>query len=126
LRRFAAVLAELSTPAPELVASTSERSALLCRCEDVTVGQVEDAVRADPGVSSGSAAKLLTRVGMGFCQGRMCEINVRRVIAQERQINLAEVAGFVVRPPVKPVPLAALAAYPQALEIDPSALADPQ
>jgi D-hydroxyproline dehydrogenase subunit alpha len=125
LRRFAAVLAELSTPAPELVASMSERSALLCRCEDVTIGQVEDAVRADPGVSSGSAAKLLTRAGMGFCQGRMCEINVRRVIARERKMNLAEVAGFVVRPPVKPVPLAALAAYPQALEVDPSALGGP-
>jgi hypothetical protein len=34
------------------------------------------------------------------------------------------VAGFVVRPPVKPVPLAALADYPQALEIDPSDLGD--
>jgi D-hydroxyproline dehydrogenase subunit alpha len=124
LRRFAAVLAELSTPSPEFIAATSERSALLCRCEDVTVGQLEDAVRADPGVASASTAKLLTRVGMGYCQGRMCEINVRRVVARERKINLSEVAGFVVRPPVKPVPLAALAAYPQALEIDPCDLGD--
>ena len=124
LRRFAAVLAELSAPSTEFIVATSERSALLCRCEDVTIGQVEDAVRADPGVASASTAKLLTRVGMGFCQGRMCEINVRRVVARERKISLSEVAGFVVRPPVKPVPLAALAAYPQALEIDPCALAD--
>lgn len=125
LRGFAAVLGELSKPAPGSVESTSERSALLCRCEDITVGQVEDAVRADPGIASASGAKLLTRVGMGFCQGRMCEINVRRVIARERKIMLADVAGFVVRPPVKPVPLAALAAYPKALEIDPSTLTGP-
>jgi hypothetical protein len=63
-------------------------------------------------------------VGMGFCQGRMCEINVRRIVARERKLKLAEVAGFVVRPPVKPVPLAALAAYPRALEIDPCDLTD--
>jgi hypothetical protein len=31
----------------------------------------------------------------------------------------------VVHPPVKPVPLGALAAYPEALEIDPSALGGP-
>jgi D-hydroxyproline dehydrogenase subunit alpha len=125
LRRFAAVLADLSTPAPAFVASIGERSTLLCRCEDITIGQVEDAVRADPGVSSASTAKLLTRAGMGFCQGRMCEINVRRIIAHERKMPLAEVAGFVVHPPVKPVPLGALAAYPEALEIDPSALGGP-
>jgi D-hydroxyproline dehydrogenase subunit alpha len=124
LRRFAAVLAELSTPPPEFIASTGERSTLLCRCEDVSIGQVEDAVRADPGVASASTAKLLTRVGMGFCQGRMCEINVRRIIARERKLRLAQVAGFMVRPPVKPVPLAALAAYPRALEIDPCDLTD--
>ena len=125
LRRFAAVLGELSLPAAGLVESMSERSTLLCRCEDITVGQVEDSLRAHPGVSSASTAKLLTRVGMGFCQGRMCEINVRRIIAHERKMPLAEVAGFVVHPPVKPVPLGALAAYPEALEIDPSALGDP-
>jgi D-hydroxyproline dehydrogenase subunit alpha len=125
LRRFAAVLGELSAPAPGFAAITSERATLLCRCEDITVGEVEDAVRADPGVSSASTAKLLTRVGMGFCQGRMCEINVRRVIARERKIKLAQVPGFVIRPPVKPVPLAALGAYPEALEIDPSALTGP-
>ena len=125
LRRVAAVLADLSTPAPAFVARIGERSTLLCRCEDITIGQVEDAVRADPGVSSASTAKLLTRAGMGFCQGRMCEINVRRIIAHERKMPLAEVAGFVVHPPVKPVPLGALAAYPEALEIDPSALGSP-
>jgi hypothetical protein len=59
---------------------------------------------------------------MGFCQGRMCEVSVRRVIAQVRGCPIEGIPGFVVRPPVKPIPLALLAADPGAIDIDPAAL----
>ena len=34
----------------------------------------------------GRGAKLLTRVGMGLCQGRLCGDNVARVIASARNL----------------------------------------
>ncbi len=43
---------------------------LLCRCEEVTVGQVRDAVAE--GARGARQVKQLTRAGMGWCQGRMC------------------------------------------------------
>jgi len=38
---------------------------LLCRCEDVRIGDVR-------ACASARAAKLHTRLGMGHCQGRIC------------------------------------------------------
>ncbi len=125
LRAFASLLARLATPGAELAAQLVQRSTLVCRCEDVTLEEIEDAVSSDPGILSASSAKLLTRAGMGLCQGRMCETSVRRIIARQRGIELQQVAGYVVRPPVKPVPVALLSAYPGALTIDPRSLADP-
>jgi D-hydroxyproline dehydrogenase subunit alpha len=122
VRRFASVLAELTEPAPRLLAALAVRSALLCRCEDVTVGQMQDALTADAEIASASTAKLRTRVGMGFCQGRMCELSVRRLLAARRGCRIDEVPGYTVRPPVKPLPIALLAGDPGALDIDPTTI----
>lgn len=43
----------------------AESSTIVCRCEDVTYGQLQ-------GYSGWRAAKLQTRCGMGPCQGRVC------------------------------------------------------
>ena len=43
----------------------AQSSTILCRCEDVTLGQLE-------GHGSWREAKLHTRCGMGPCQGRVC------------------------------------------------------
>ena len=54
------------------------------------------------------AAKLLTRVGMGMCQGRMCGDNAARVLAATRGISPADAGPFQAQPPVKPVLLGTL------------------
>ena len=109
LRRFAAVLAQLADPPPRLLAGLATPDTLLCRCEDVTVGALLDALRTESTVESASSAKLLTRVGMGLCQGRMCELAVRRLIGAYRGRPLEAIRGYEPRPPVKPIRLAALA-----------------
>ncbi len=119
LRGFAAKLAELAAPSPELLRRLAPPETLLCRCEEVTVGTLGDALRADPAVESASTAKLLTRVGMGMCQGRMCEHAVRRLLGEFRGRAIEEIPGFVPRPPVKPIPLAALAARATIPPLDP-------
>ncbi len=123
LQRFAALLTRLSTLKSEWLEGLALPSTLVCRCEDITHAELEDAVRADCGIVSASTAKLQTRVGMGLCQGRMCEISVRRIIARQRNVPLERVEGYVARPPIKPIPIALLADFPDALAIDPDSLA---
>lgn len=54
--------------------------AILCACEKVPVRAVQDAVAL--GLDDLSSIKVVTRCGMGPCQGRYCEPLVARVIEQ--------------------------------------------
>lgn len=91
-RRFAAHLQRYFTLRDE-VRALAEADTVVCRCEDVTYGQLE-------GYHSGREMKLVGRCGMGPCQGRICGT----AIAEMRGIRRS---GF--RFPVFPIPLAALA-----------------
>lgn len=45
---------------------------IICRCEDVTLQDINDAVEGIEGVVTSSEVKRQTRIGMGWCQGRIC------------------------------------------------------
>lgn len=45
----------------------------VCRCEEITFAQITDVLQTHPHLTSLDAIKLMTRVGMGLCQGRYCE-----------------------------------------------------
>jgi bacterioferritin-associated ferredoxin len=76
------------------------RATLLCRCEDVSVAEVDAAVRA--GARTMRDIKLRTRVGMGACQGRVCHA------ALDRLVEHPEAGRLPVRPPARLVSLARL------------------
>ena len=59
--------------------------------------------------------KAFTRCGMGPCQGRLCGLTVTEMIAEARGVSPAEIGYYRLRPPVKPVTLAEIAALPQRL-----------
>ncbi|PWC56789.1 NAD(P)/FAD-dependent oxidoreductase [Azospirillum sp. TSO22-1] len=84
---------------------------IVCRCEEVTAGQVREAVAL--GCSGPNQTKSFLRCGMGPCQGRLCGPTVTEVIAEARGVSPAEVGYYRLRPPVKPITLAELASLPK-------------
>ncbi len=88
-----------------------EGETLVCRCEEVTARQVLDAVAL--GCQGPNQLKSFLRCGMGPCQGRLCGLTVTELIARARGVTQDEVGYFRLRPPVKPITLAELAALPQ-------------
>ncbi|MEZ0169405.1 NAD(P)/FAD-dependent oxidoreductase [Microvirga sp. TS319] len=104
IRRFRDVL-EAAFPFPTAWASSVEDDVLLCRCEEISVGQVRHAAR-DQGVSELNRLKALTRIGMGRCQGRMCSTAAAEVLAAAGGRPVAAVGRLRAQPPVKPLPLA--------------------
>ncbi|NHC14752.1 FAD-dependent oxidoreductase [Motilibacter deserti] len=80
---------------------------VLCRCEEVTVGRARGDIR-DLGAEDARSLKLLTRVGMGPCQARMCGWAATRLLEEETG-HAQEPTGFAARPLTTPVPLHALA-----------------
>ncbi|MEU1014413.1 NAD(P)/FAD-dependent oxidoreductase [Streptomyces sp. NPDC005898] len=97
----------------------------VCRCEEVPAGRVREAV-ADYGARDARTVKLLTRAGMGWCQGRMCGTAVACLAAQPT--GTPATSGTPVtsetpapptttppdrRPLAAPVPLGVLARLPE-------------
>jgi thioredoxin reductase len=103
LRAFFAALDTVYAP-PAGWAERLPDDTVVCRCEEVTAGEVRTAVGA-LGAGDLRTVKLLTRAGMGWCQGRVCGPAV------------AGVAGCPLtpgrRPFARPVPLGVLARLPE-------------
>ena len=84
---------------------------LVCRCEEVSAKTIRETMVL--GASGPNQMKAFTRCGMGPCQGRLCGLTVTEMIADARGLSPAEIGYYRLRPPVKPVTLAEIAALPQ-------------
>ena len=74
---------------------------LVCRCEEITVGEIREAIRK--GACDVTGVKLRTRAGMGLCQGRTCEALVQAILRQELGISAEETGYSTPRTPQRPV-----------------------
>lgn len=88
---FAQALEKAFALRPEL-RQLAKPDTVVCRCEDVTYGELKT-------VSSFRGAKLLTRCGMGPCQGRICGAATEFLFGWKNDS---------IRPPVFPVKLSTL------------------
>jgi NADPH-dependent 2,4-dienoyl-CoA reductase/sulfur reductase-like enzyme len=104
--RFRVAL-EQAMPYPSHLAKDLPDGTILCRCENITAGEVRNA--ADQGLREINRVKAATRLGMGRCQGRVCGIAGAEVLAARLGISVDSVGRLRAQPPVKPVPLDALA-----------------
>ncbi|MFF7970322.1 FAD-dependent oxidoreductase [Streptomyces sp. NPDC007905] len=103
LREFFAALDAVCAPPADWADRVTDDT-VVCRCEEVTAGQVRTAVDG-LGAEDLRTVKLLTRAGMGWCQGRICGPAV------------AGLSGCPLtpgrRPFARPVPLGVLAGPPE-------------
>lgn len=104
MRAFADAMATAHAPGPGWPHWLTDDTDV-CRCEEVTAGRICEAVE-DLGAWDARTVKLLTRAGMGWCQGRMCGAAVACLAARGQ----AAEPPLERRPFATPVPLAALAA----------------
>jgi thioredoxin reductase len=81
---------------------------IVCRCEEVSAGAIRGYV--DAGCLGPNQTKAFGRCGMGPCQGRLCGLSVTEIIAEHRRVSPTQVGSYRIRPPLKPITLAQLAA----------------
>ena len=107
--RFGKMYGDLFTPQHGLIALAQDDT-VLCRCEDVTLGEVKKAIQM--GAATLREVKMATRCGMGNCQGRVCERSVSAVLveAMSGELEAYKSAGYYsIRPPLHPIPVQFLA-----------------
>lgn len=82
---------------------------LVCRCEDVTLDEVEHAVAE--GFDDIESLKRYTGFGTGWCQGRQCVTLCAKILAA--RTGVAPALPITPRPPTHPTHLGALAGLPR-------------
>ncbi len=89
--------------APHFSKESFADETVLCRCENIKVKDVRKAV--GEGVRDVNELKIVTRCGMGPCQGRMCGPALAEIMGAELSLSPDKVGMMTIRPPLKPIPL---------------------
>ena len=84
-------------------AATVDDELVICRCEEITRGEIKDAIRN--GIQTLNGVKRITRAGMGLCQGQTCQQLVARILIEELGLSAADIDPTTARGPVRPLRL---------------------
>jgi Fe-S-cluster-containing hydrogenase component 2/bacterioferritin-associated ferredoxin len=79
---------------------------VICRCEDVRLGQIERAI--DSGYHSFEELKRVLRIGMGPCQGKTCQSLVLRILSGKLHKPIGQFERMKLRSPLRPITLGAM------------------
>lgn len=74
-----------------VIAQDPRYGRIVCRCEQITEGEIVQAIHSNPPARSVDAVKRRTRAGMGRCQGAFCGVSVMELIARETGIGIEKV-----------------------------------
>lgn len=74
---------------------------IICRCEEVTKGEIRRAVH--DGMWDLNEIRRYLRTGMGLCQGLTCGKLVQSIVARELGVRPTELAHNTARTPARPI-----------------------
>lgn len=101
-KRFAAALADVY-PRPKWIDHLTPET-VVCRCEEVTVASIDSAL-SDLSALDSRSVKLMSRTGMGLCQGRFCAQSVAAIVAERQGHTVTAQDLLTQRPIITPIPL---------------------
>lgn len=101
-RNFQRNLAKIFHWPSENTANISDDT-IICRCENVTAGEIRNNIAREVGPVEVNRVKAITRCGMGRCQGRFCGLAVAEITAQASNRPIETVGRLRAQAPVKPL-----------------------
>ncbi|MGN0727520.1 MAG: (2Fe-2S)-binding protein, partial [Anaerovoracaceae bacterium] len=75
----------------DLIAKNPSYGRVVCRCEEITEGEILDAIHRNPPARDIDGVKRRTRAGMGRCQGGFCMPSVAELLSEELKIPFEKV-----------------------------------
>ena len=75
----------------EIIKKDPAYGRIICRCEQITEGEIRKVLRENPKANSVDGVKARTRSGMGRCQGGFCQPRIVEIIAEELGIEIEQV-----------------------------------
>lgn len=74
-----------------LIKKDSRYGRIICRCENITEGEIVDSINRTLGARTIDGVKRRCRPGCGRCQGGFCGPRVQEIISRETGMNIEEV-----------------------------------
>jgi glycerol-3-phosphate dehydrogenase len=75
----------------EIIKADPSYGKIVCRCEQITEGEIIRAIRENPPARDIDGVKRRTRSGMGRCQGGFCQPFVAEILARELGKDMTEI-----------------------------------
>lgn len=92
LRKKPVVVASLpSAKQDEIIKQNPAYGKIVCKCEEVSLGEICDALNSPLPPLSVDGVKRRTRAGMGRCQGGFCIFSVMNLLAKNKKINFDDI-----------------------------------
>jgi D-hydroxyproline dehydrogenase subunit alpha len=97
-RAFAAAM-HRAHPVPSNWDEWLTSSTVVCRCEEVSYGEIRQACD-ELGAEDARTVKLMSRPGMGWCQGRVCGFATAKIAASGTQAPTADALRSIAKRPL--------------------------
>ncbi len=75
----------------ELINKDPDFGKIICRCENISLGEIKDCINRKCGARTIRAIKMRVRPGMGRCQGGFCEPEVFKILANESKQDIKDI-----------------------------------
>ena len=75
----------------KIIAKDKRYGNIVCRCEQVTEGEIVKAIKTNPPALTIDAVKRRTRAGMGRCQSGFCQSRVAEILAKELSLPIEQI-----------------------------------
>ncbi|MCH5152781.1 MAG: NAD(P)/FAD-dependent oxidoreductase [Clostridiales bacterium] len=78
----------------QLIAKNPLYGKIVCRCENVTEGEIVDSIRRPLGATDLDGVKRRTRAGMGRCQMGFCTPRIMEILARELNVDATKITKY--------------------------------
>ncbi len=75
----------------ELIKKDKRYGKIVCRCEEITEGEIVRAIHENPKATTVDGVKRRVRASMGRCQGGFCQPHVAEILARELGVSITEI-----------------------------------
>jgi len=90
-RKHHEFITESAEKKAELIAQDKRYGNMICRCENITEGEIVDSIHRNVGATTVDGVKKRCRPGMGRCQGGFCGPRIQEILARELGKSLEEI-----------------------------------
>ena len=86
------ILAALSTEdRKKIIEQNPQYGKIICRCEQISEGEIKDALNSPLKVFTVDAIKRRVRAGAGRCHGGFCTPHILKIISEEQNIKIEDI-----------------------------------